>query len=50
MALFDVIQTLDRPKLARALAREMDRQDRRPKLLIQVNTGEEPQKWWKKKR
>lgn len=44
VALFDVIQTLDRPKLARALAREMDQQDRRPKLLIQVNTGEEPQK------
>jgi pyridoxal phosphate enzyme (YggS family) len=44
VALFDVIQTLDRPKLARALAREMGRQDRRPKLLIQVNTGEEPQK------
>lgn len=44
VALFDVIQTLDRPKLARALAREMARQDRRPKLLIQVNTGEEPQK------
>lgn len=44
VALFDVIQTLDRPKLARALAREMSQQDRRPKLLIQVNTGEEPQK------
>jgi pyridoxal phosphate enzyme (YggS family) len=44
VALFDVIQTLDRPKLARALAREIAQQDRRPKLLIQVNTGEEPQK------
>jgi PLP dependent protein len=44
VALFDVIQTLDRPKLARALVREMGQQDRCPKLLIQVNTGEEPQK------
>ena len=42
--LFDVIQTLDREKLAVALAREMTRQDRRPELFIQVNTGEEPQK------
>lgn len=44
VALFDVIQTVDRPKLAAALAREMDRQNRRPRLLVQVNTGEEPQK------
>lgn len=44
VALFDVIQTLDRPKLARELAREMDRQSRRPALFVQVNTGEEPQK------
>ncbi len=44
VALFDVIETLDRPRLAEALAREMDRQDRRPLCLIQVNTGEEPQK------
>ena len=44
VALFDVIQTLDRPKLARSLAREMERQGRRPRLLVQVNTGEEPQK------
>lgn len=44
VALFDVIQTLDREKLAGTLAREMDRQDRRPDLFIQVNTGEEPQK------
>lgn len=42
--LFDVIQTLDREKLARALAKEMDRLDRRPALFVQVNTGEEPQK------
>lgn len=44
VALFDVIQTLDREKLARTLAKEMDRLDRRPDLYIQVNTGEEPQK------
>ncbi|MGP1394009.1 MAG: YggS family pyridoxal phosphate-dependent enzyme [Inquilinaceae bacterium] len=44
VALFDVIESLDRPKLARALAREMDRTGRRPDCLIQVNTGEEPQK------
>jgi len=42
--LFDVIQTLDREKLAVTLSREMKRQDRRPELFIQVNTGEEPQK------
>ncbi len=44
VALFDVIETLDRPKLAKALAAEMEKQDRRPDLLIQVNTGAEPQK------
>lgn len=44
VALFDVIQTLDRPKLAQALARAMERSGRRPRLLVQVNTGEEPQK------
>jgi pyridoxal phosphate enzyme (YggS family) len=44
VALFDVIETVDRPKLARALAREMDRQDRRLPCFIEVNTGEEPQK------
>ena len=42
--LFDVIETVDRPKLARALAKEMDRADRCPSCFIQVNTGEEPQK------
>ncbi len=42
--LFDVIQTLDRPKLAAALAKEMARRDRRPRLLVEVNSGEEPQK------
>ena len=44
VALFDAIETLDRPRLAEALAREMARQDRRPDLFIEVNTGEEPQK------
>ncbi len=44
VALFDVIQSVDREKLARALAREMERQGRRPRCFVQVNTGEEPQK------
>ncbi|HEX6977899.1 MAG TPA: YggS family pyridoxal phosphate-dependent enzyme [Alphaproteobacteria bacterium] len=44
VALFDVIQSVDRPKLAAALAKEMDRAGRRPACFIQVNTGEEPQK------
>jgi pyridoxal phosphate enzyme (YggS family) len=42
--LFDVIHTVDRPKIAKAVAAEMARQGRRPRLLVQVNTGEEPQK------
>ncbi len=42
--LFDVIETLDRPKLAAALARTMDKEGRRPDVFVQVNTGEEPQK------
>ena len=42
--LFDVIQSLDRPKLADALAAEMKRSGRTPDLFVQVNTGEEPQK------
>ena len=44
VALFDVIETVDRPKLASALARHMDELGRRPDCLIQVNTGEEAQK------
>ena len=44
VALFDVIETVDREKLARALAVEMDRQGKRPEVYLQVNTGEEPQK------
>jgi pyridoxal phosphate enzyme (YggS family) len=44
VALFDVIETLDRPKLAHALTDEMKKQDRHLPCFIQVNTGEEPQK------
>ncbi|MBK5199706.1 MAG: YggS family pyridoxal phosphate-dependent enzyme [Methyloceanibacter sp.] len=44
VALFDVIESLDRPKLARALAEEMAHSGKCPRLLVQVNTGEEPQK------
>lgn len=42
--LFDVIHTLDRTSLAAALAKEIQRAGRHPTLLVQVNTGEEPQK------
>jgi pyridoxal phosphate enzyme (YggS family) len=42
--LFDAIHTIDRPKIARALAEEMGKQGKRLQLFIQVNTGEEPQK------
>ena len=44
VALFDVIEVVDREKLARMLAKEMERQGRRLPCYIQVNTGEEPQK------
>lgn len=44
LALFDVIETVDRPSLARTLAEAVHRQGRRPDILVQVNTGEEPQK------
>ncbi len=44
VAFFDVIETLDRQKLARALSEEMARQGRSPRIYVQVNTGEEPQK------
>jgi pyridoxal phosphate enzyme (YggS family) len=40
----DVIETVDRPRLAEALAREMERSGRRPACYVEVNTGEEPQK------
>jgi pyridoxal phosphate enzyme (YggS family) len=44
VVLFDAIESMDRPKIARALAEEMARTGRRPRLFVQVNTGEEPQK------
>ncbi|MSP67381.1 MAG: YggS family pyridoxal phosphate-dependent enzyme [Alphaproteobacteria bacterium] len=44
VALFDAIETVDRPKLAEGLAHEIERQGRRPDLFVQVNTGAEPQK------
>jgi|SRR5579863_1640810 len=42
--LFDVIHTLDRPRLAEALARAIEQEGRRPALLVEVNIGSEPQK------
>ena len=44
VALFDVIHTLDRPKIAEAIAVETAKQGRKLQLFVQVNTGEEPQK------
>jgi hypothetical protein len=44
VALFDLIETLDRPKLAKALASAGDRAGRPVRVLVQVNTGAEPQK------
>ncbi|MBV9332031.1 MAG: YggS family pyridoxal phosphate-dependent enzyme [Alphaproteobacteria bacterium] len=44
VALFDVIHSLDRPRLCQALAEEFQRSGKRLDLLVQVNTGEEPQK------
>jgi hypothetical protein len=44
VALFDAIETVDRPRLAAALAREFAQSGRSPALFIQVNTGAEPQK------
>lgn len=44
VALFDVIETVDREKIAATLAAEIKRQNRFPKLYVQVNTGLEPQK------
>jgi len=44
VALFDAIQTLDRTRLADALANERDKNGKCPRLFVQVNTGEEPQK------
>lgn len=44
VAFFDVVESLDREKLARALADEIQKQGRTPRLYVQVNTGEEEQK------
>lgn len=44
VALFDVIETVDRPKLAAALRREFDRSGRAPVCYVEINTGAEPQK------
>ncbi len=44
LALFDVVETLDRPKLARALAEAAAKAGAAPRVLVQVNTGEEGQK------
>jgi pyridoxal phosphate enzyme (YggS family) len=44
VAFFDVIETLDRPRLAETLAREAARAGRCPRLYVEINTGEEPQK------
>ncbi|MBC8131273.1 MAG: YggS family pyridoxal phosphate-dependent enzyme [Rhizobiaceae bacterium] len=44
IATFDVIETVDREKIAKALAFEMEKQGKRPRLYVQVNTGEEAQK------
>jgi PLP dependent protein len=44
VALFDAIHSVDRPSICEALAKEIVKQDRRPLLFVQLNTGEEPQK------
>ncbi len=44
VALFDVIETVDRAKIAAALAKAIDKAGRHPRLFVQVNTGAEPQK------
>jgi len=44
VALFDVVETVDREKIAAELAKEIARQGRAPRLYVQVNTGSEPQK------
>jgi pyridoxal phosphate enzyme (YggS family) len=41
---FDVIESVDREKIAQALAKEIAATGKRPRLLVQVNTGAEPQK------
>jgi hypothetical protein len=44
VALFDAIHSLDRASLAEALAKEIARAGRRPRLFVEINTGAEPQK------
>jgi pyridoxal phosphate enzyme (YggS family) len=44
VALFDAIHSVDRPSICQALAKEIDSQNKRPELFVQINTGEEPQK------
>src|ERR1700719_469139 len=44
VALFDAVHSVDRPSICQALAKEIDSQQRRPQLFVQLNTGEEPQK------
>jgi PLP dependent protein len=44
VALFDTIETVDRPKIAAALAKAIEKSGRHPRLYVQVNTGAEPQK------
>ena len=44
VALFDAIHSVDRPSLCEALAKEIERQGRRPKLFVEINTGAEAQK------
>lgn len=44
VALFDAIHSLDRPSLVAALAKAMDRHERRPACFVQVDIGDEPQK------
>src|ERR1700760_2048652 len=44
VALFDAIHSVDRPSICEALAKEINSQNKRPELFVQLNTGEEPQK------
>ncbi|MBI5261903.1 MAG: YggS family pyridoxal phosphate-dependent enzyme, partial [Bradyrhizobium sp.] len=44
VALFDAIHSVDRPSICQALAKEIESQQKRPQLFVQINTGEEPQK------
>jgi pyridoxal phosphate enzyme (YggS family) len=44
VALFGAIHTVDRPSLCAALAKEIDKQGRQPRLFVEINTGAEPQK------